>query len=375
MSWPGQYSKEAMQALLGEIMRNPQHVCIDPHRLDQVAVRIPTSIASRWYDAFRAAEEHYKQPLPIDLKDGDLIHYALIEETQGWLIWQREADGGVVPLTMYVEGTKYVGGQALTACHVRAIREGHDILNPRVVAEFSMKDVQDHYRDEATGGVTVQLLEERLEIFREIGRVLRDEFDGRFVNVLRMADGYLYRDDGNGLIQLLLTKFPKSFGSWPMCATPNVMVLRFAKLRATRRLTSDVEGLLAFKDLENVEVGADYYRPLFFLRVGVFKISDELKQKLRRRELIEPGSQMELEYRAFTIQAVRDLAQYVGGWPSALPTLADESHAQPFLRCRRCRVGISDEELPCSYRPVCKATHDDHELMDCGWPLVLTTEY
>jgi len=368
-------SKEAMNARLADIMRNPRYVRMDPPRLVQVGSCIPDPVAGRWYDAFRLGNEHYKQPLPLHLDDGDLLHFALIVETQGWLIWQRETDGRVNPLTMRVEGTKYAGGSALTACHVRGIRRGRNILNPGIIANFTMKDVEDHYRDEATGQVTVQLLEERLENFREVGRVLRDEFGGHFLNVLKRADGYLFRDDGQGLIQLLVTKFPKSCGSWPMCATPNVVALGLWNLRAGRCFDAEIDRLLVFKDLDNIEVGADYYRPLFFVRVGVFEISDELKQKLRRRELIERGSQMEQEYRAFTIQAVRDLAPYVGGWPEALPRLADETHAQPFLRCRRCRVGISDEELPCSYRSVCKATHDDHELMDCGWPLVLTTEY
>ena len=375
MTGAGQYSKEAMRTQFAEIMSNPQYVRIDPDRLAAVAARVPTSRVNRWYDAFQLAEEHYRQPLALDLDDGELLHYALIEETQGWLIWQRKTDGSVIPLTMYVEGKRYAGGQALTACHVRALRRGHNILNPDVVANFSMKDVEGHYRDDATGKVSLQLLEERLENFREFGRVLRDEFGGHLLNVLRRADGYLYRHDGQGLVQLLVTRFPKSFGDWPMCATANVIVLRLSNLRASRCFAPEIDHLLAFKDLENIEVGADYYRPLFFLRVGLFEIGDKLKQKLRRRELIEPGSQMEQEYRAFTIQAVRDLAQYVGGWPDALPPLADETHAQGFLRCRRCRVGISDEELPCSYRPICKATHVDHELMDCGWPLVLTSEY
>jgi hypothetical protein len=364
-----------MRALLAEVVANPQHIRIDRRVFEQVAALIPASIASGWYDAFQEEPEHYKQPLPLPLDDSDLLHYALIEDSQGYLMWQRERDGTVVPVTMYVEGTKHVGGSAITACHIRAIHRGRNILNGGVIANFSMKDVEDHYRDEATGQVTVQLLEERLENFREVGRVLRDEFGGHFLNVLKRADGYLYRGDGQGLVQLLITKFPKSFGDWPAAKLPNVMILRLMNLRRSHRFAAEIDRLLVFNDLENIEVGADYYRPLFFLRVGVFEISDELKQKLRRRELIEPGSQMEQEYRAFTIQAVRDLAPYVGGWPEALPRLADETHAQPFLRCRRCRVGISDEELPCPYRSVCKATHDDHELMDCGWPLVITSEY
>ena len=74
-----------------------------------------------------------------------------------------------------------------------------------------------------TGQVTVQLLEERLENFREVSSVLLDEFGGRFLNVLNRANGYLYLHDGQGLVQLLVTKFPRSFGDWPMAKLANVI--------------------------------------------------------------------------------------------------------------------------------------------------------
>jgi hypothetical protein len=84
---------------------------------------------------------------------------------------------------------------------------------------------------------------------------------------------------------------------------------------------------------------------------------------------------MELEFRAFTLVALRKLAELTGGWPQALAALEIETHAAAFLHCRRCRVGISEAELPCAYRDVCKATHEDHELMEGIWPLVLTNNY
>ena len=46
-----------------------------------------------------------------------------------------------------------------------------------------------------------------------------------------------------------------------------------------------------------------------------------------------------------------------------------------FLRCRLCREGISDEELPCPYRDLSLAYQQEHDLMQLGWPLVLTTAY
>lgn len=368
-----EYSKEDMRAQVEAIVADPKHVRINWKRLDQVAAIAPASVASRWIDAYRETEEHYREPFPVELSELDRLQLAAVGASQGWLIWQREPDGGVVPFTVHADGKKYVGPNALSACHARALRRGQNILDPAVLASFTLQDVEGHYRDEVTGRVTLQLLEDRLENFREVGQVLLDEFDGHFVNVLKRADRYLYRDDGQGLVQLLVTRFPKTFGDWPLSKLPNVLPLGLYDQRVT--FGPEIAGLLDFKDLENIEGGSDYYRPYFFIRVGLFDVTEELKQKLRRRELIEAGSQMEREYRAFTHVAMRELSARAGGWPSALPDLEVETHAQAFLRCRRCRVGISDEELPCAYRPVCKATHEDHELMDGIWPLVVTTEY
>jgi len=196
------------------------------------------------------------------------------------------------------------------------------------------------------------------------------------VNVLRRADGYLFRPDGSGFIQLLERHFPRSFGDWPLAKLAYVFTFSLLDLRESRTLPEEIDRLLRFKDLENLEGGADYYRPWFFLRVGLLTIDDELKSRLRRHELIEPGSALENDYRAATIEAMRRLARAMGGdYVAALRLLERETHAQALLRCRRCRVGISDEELPCPYRGVCKATHTDHELMDCVFPLVLTSEY
>src|SRR5438128_2059327 len=291
-------------------------------------------------------------------------------------ICERNEDGRAKPLTMTVEGTKYVGSATLGACHARAVRGGQNILDAKVLASFTMKDVEDHYRDEDTGKVKVQLLDERLANFRELGEVLLREFDGHFINVLRRADGYLFRPDGDGFIQLLEKHFPRCFGDWPLAKLPYVFTFSLLDMREARQFAPEIDRLLRFKDLENLEGGADYYRPWFFLRVGVLTIDDELKSRLREHRLIEAGSSLENDYRAATIEAMRRLARAMGGdYVAALRLLERETHAQALLRCRRCRVGISDEELPCPYRLVCKATYQDHELMECGFPLVLTSEY
>jgi hypothetical protein len=371
------FTKEDMDQALQAILKEPRHVRINAARLEEVAARLPGSIASNWIDQYRTTDEHYQHnlpPLPIDLTDRDLLQWAVVSGSQGWLIWQREPDGTVVPFTVHVEGVRYVGGSGLEACHARAIRRGRNVLDPAVLEHYTMADVEDHYRDEATGRVTLQLLERRLAKFQAVGRALRAA-GGHFVHVLERADGRLYRDDGQGLIQLLQTQFHEVFDDWPLAKRVHVLISGLVERRRRHPLAPELDRLLRFRDYEKIEGGADYYRPLWFIRVGIFDISDEFKAKLRRRELIEPGSRMEQEFRAATVQVMRELARRVGGWPDGLGAVALETHGHPYLRCRRCRVGIPDEALPCPYRPICKAAHEDHALMECGWPLVLTTDY
>ncbi len=369
------FAREEQLRGLNDLARESVHVHLDLERIQMVAAIAPRSFATGWIRPFQDTDEHYGRR-PIELDDLDQLQYAFVAAAQIWLIWERNESGKAIPLEMTVEGTRFVGSATIGACHARAIRRGQNILDPMVLARFTMSEVEDHFRDEATGTVKVQLLEERLANFRELGTVLLKEFDGHFVNVLRRAGGFLFRPDGEGLIQLLEKYFPSSFGDWPLAKLPYVFAFSLLDIRDTRQFVPEIDQLMQFKDLENLEGGADYYRPWFFLRVGALEIDEELKTRLRRHELIEAGSQLENDYRVSTIEAMRSLVRAMGGdYVAAMRLLERETHAQALLRCRRCRVGISDAELPCAYREICKATHEDHELMDCGFPLVLTSEY
>jgi hypothetical protein len=373
------FTKQDQLARIAEVTRNPKHVRLNVKRLEEVARRAPQSMATNWIDGYRTADEHYRSAPPIQLNDMDQIQMAFIFGTQGWLIWEWTAARRATPLDLVIDGVHYIGSFSMFAFHYRAMRlraagERKDFLDPNVLANLTLKDVEDHYTDD-NGKLSVQMLARRRENFREMGRVLRDEFGGHAINILRRADGYLFRPDGNGLIQLMQTYFASSWRDWPMAKLPNVIPLGLYEARRRRKFSTEIDRLLDFKDFENISGGADYYRPWFFVRVGIFDITDEFKHKLRNHELIEPESDMEQEFRAFTIVALRMLADLAGGWPQALNALEVETHAVAFLHCRRCRVGISDEELPCAYRDVCKATHEDHELMDAAWPLVMTNHY
>ena len=76
-------------------------------------------------------------------------------------------------------GRHYRGASGLFACHMRALRNGVNILDPETLAGLTPSDLDAYYRDEVTGRTTLQHLEGRLAKYQELGTVLRKRYDGR----------------------------------------------------------------------------------------------------------------------------------------------------------------------------------------------------
>ncbi len=358
------YSHERMLAELKTVAERARHVSLDREQLVRVAEVMRRRVG--------ANDFHIRRDDP-DLAPADLLHFSLIVGVHNFLIWKRLPAGRIEPWSVHVNGEHRYGAPAIYACHLRALRNGRNVLDPDYLARMTDADMEDYYRDERTGEVTLQFLPERRAKYNEIGRVLKEKFRGSFLTLLEDADGRLFRDDGQGIGQRLAVDFPLSYGDWPFCKL--VMVTLGSLYHARDRLVpegSPQRRLIELRDPENLEVGADYYRPFFLYRVGVLRISEDFKARLARRDLIERDGPMEQEYRAWTILATRALAEHLGLSPHVL---ANETWAMGFMRCRPCHIGVSEQEVPCDYRARCRGYTRETSLMDALWPLVETTNY
>ncbi len=365
------YGHEAMRAELDDLARGARHVTIVPANIQRVAAAMRQELAHAG-GSFHTDPTQYPNESPA-ANDRDTLQFLFVLTAQEFCIWRRNRQEQVEAWEIEIEGQRYGGARGIAAAHVRALRRGTDLLNPAYLASMTLPDVQDFYRDERTGEVTLQMLPQRLAKFNEVGRVLADRYGGHAARVLERAEGRLFWSDGSGLVQQLVVNFPTSYFDWPFCK----LAFLFAKFLTTRKIdgiptTDDYRTLSAIHDAESFEIAADYYIPLFFIRTGIFEISEALADRLRAQRLLERDSRMEREYRACTMVAGRMLAEEAG-WP--IPTVDTECWKTGYLRCRLCRVGITDEELPCPYRTVSKGYQDDHALMELRWPLVLTTCY
>jgi hypothetical protein len=363
----------AREALLRQIGEQAQDCRIDDEQLQKVAAVMadlpPSHLALRTYSKLNLAPAEFADQTLLR-NDADAIQYTFVGGSQGFFIWVRDASGHATPWEMTVGGRHYRGASGLFACHMRALRNGLNILDPETLTRLTPSDLDAYYRDEATGRTTLQHLEGRLAKYQEIGAVLRQRYDGHFLNLLAEADGWLFRDDGRGVIQSLVEQFPISYGDWPFAKLANVIARGLHQRReADVPSTAEFDRLTDFHDADRFDCGADYYRPFFLMRVGALAISERLRDTLAREELQEPESAVEHEWRAATIEACNRLTD-LSGMP--LFNATAETWDNAFHRCRRCVPGIAETELACPYARVCRAYNTDSDLMRIRWPLTYT---
>ena len=195
------------------------------------------------------------------------------------------------------QGEWVKGYWALTTALKKAV-ETHDICN----AAFWTKITQDDLAQIFAGQNTPPLLEKRVEVCHNIGRTLLEEFDGQFSNVIKQAN-----QSAVTLTNLVANHFEdfRDIASYQGIETP---ILKRAQI-----LAADLwgafkgEDLGTFHDIHKLTIFADYKLPQFLNALGVMTYSPELEEKINNYIVIEHGSDMEVELRACTIQAVHQL--------------------------------------------------------------------
>jgi hypothetical protein len=140
------------------------------------------------------------------------------------------------------------------------------------------------------------LLKERHEIIRENFKILQKKYNGKALNLVMAGEG-----DVNKLVGLIIKDFP-SFRDYSEFKGQKIWFLKRAQL-----FVSDINYAFLgknagyFKNMEDLTIFADYKLPQLLEAEGVLVYSEKLKQKIKNYELIEKGSEEEIEIRANTV--------------------------------------------------------------------------
>ncbi len=148
--------------------------------------------------------------------------------------------------------------------------------------------------------VQIPLLELRVKILQETGKILNDEFNGTFLNCIKKANG-----SAKSLLKLITDYFP-SYRDETIVLGRKLTFYKRAQI-----LIADIWGCFEgrdagyFHDIDIITMFADYRVPQVLKFYDVIDYADDLKAFLKRNTMLTSGARFENEIRAGSIVACR----------------------------------------------------------------------
>ena len=204
------------------------------------------------------------------------------------------------------KGVPFKGAYGMWAALKGALDEGLPILNATYLENLSGADAERIFN----GNSKIPMLDERVNILNEVGRVLNKKYEGHFYNLVEKADGRLF-NNGRGLVELLVEDFP-SFRDDAVYNGRRISFAKRAQLGSAMVYEKFLPGgshLFDEKDIERLTVFADYELPKALRSMGVFEYGASLADKIDNGKLIEAGSNEEVELRACTIAVASEMKE------------------------------------------------------------------
>jgi hypothetical protein len=236
-------------------------------------------------------------PFPLELDRDGIVDFVLTATCINFAFtnfetrvrWEVEHDGRALA---DADGMHY--------CLQRAVAEGVPVTDGAWLAEVTAGQLREIF---SGGNSELQLLDERARIWREVGAVLVERYDGRFSNVFASA----------GTCAAFLDVLTRDFPRFDDTAEYDGETVRFWKLAqlSVWILEATLPDGTGFDDLDRLTAFADYIVPAALRVLGITRYSDELESAVREGRLVEAGSPWEVEIRATAIWACDQLTRLV----------------------------------------------------------------
>ncbi|MBD3305949.1 hypothetical protein GF339_06165 [candidate division KSB3 bacterium] len=255
------------------VVEHSDHVRINKEAARQMLLR--GEVNATWYP-------------DLHLADPDWI---FVLDALNFCFW---ADPNRAKWSIEYGGEALSGYWALAASLKRAHEEGMPLTNAEFLATISSKTVAKIFR----GTETIPLLQERVHHLREVGRILLDEYDGTFVNLLQKVQRSAVK-----LVEEVVSHFP-SFNDIATYKGKTVCLYKRAQLLvADLHGAFEGEGYGDFTDLNQLTIFADYKLPQVLRHYRVLEYDRHLATLVDTCQPLAPGSAEEVEIRAATVQA------------------------------------------------------------------------
>ncbi|CAH2049888.1 unnamed protein product, partial [Iphiclides podalirius] len=194
------------------------------------------------------------------------VDWVFVIDALNFCFWSKSKDDRWI-----VNG--YSGYFALEAALNRAIKNGVDIENPEFYYNVTKEQLSDIMKGD--NAVEMPLLDQRVSVLHEVGRILLDKYNGTFETCVKEA-----KKSALSLLEIVVNNFP-CFRDEAFYKGKHVSFYKRAQI-----LVADLwnffngTGWGEFVDIERITMFADYRVPQVLVYFGVMRYSDELMNML-----------------------------------------------------------------------------------------------
>ena len=203
-------------------------------------------------------------------------------------------------------GQHWSDSEAEFACLKRAMDQGIPILDGNFLSEITRAELDKIF----AGNIEMPMLDEKLAVLHDVGKVLSQKYDGRFHNFVHACSPRLY-DNGNGLIERMVKEFPR-FDDVSMLDGRETKFYKLAQLGIWMLYsTLHRSGKFRLEDPEKMTAFADYIVPVALRLMGITSYSKELEHAINTYQLIPRDSRWEIELRAHCLYSTALLREEI----------------------------------------------------------------
>lgn len=274
-------------------------------RLVSLAPQLISALAASWAKGVWPAPVATLESLHVPGAPEHAPNWVLLLDALNFCFW---GEPGKPRWRVTWRGETHDGYDALAAALSRAVNDDNmPVWDADWLADLDAATLAEILRPD-DGCPSIPLFAERLANALEVGRVLRNRYEGQFANVVEDAEY-----DAATLALTLEREFP----SFADVATWNGQPVPFLKRAqicvADLRAITGGAGAGAIRGMERLTAFADYKLPQLLRRVGAIVYAPQLAAQVDSYSLIPAGSPPEVEIRSATLWAVellrRALAQ------------------------------------------------------------------
>ena len=203
-------------------------------------------------------------------------------------------------------GEHWSDSDAMFACLKRALDNGIPVLDGKFLSTLTRAQLDEIFK----GNIEMPMLDEKLKVLRDVGKVLAEKYEGRFHNFISSCPPLIY-DNGKGIVDRMVVEFPR-FNDVSVLDGHEIKFYKLTQLGVWMMYaTLHAQGKFKLNDAGKMTAFADYIVPVALRLMGITSYSKELEHTINTYQMIPRDSRREIEIRAHTIYATALLTEEI----------------------------------------------------------------